>query len=95
MNPYLSRLMGAAAPQMPQGYPMARHMMPQGVNPLERAMMIRQAMMNPLAFIKSKFPDIPDQISGDPNQILDYIQRTRGISNQQVQQVYNTYGQQV
>lgn len=85
MNPYLERL-GGMMPQ-PVQQPLAAPM-----NPMQRVMMVRQAMMNPLAFIKQRFPDIPDQISGDPNQILNYIQQTRGITDQQVQQVCQNYG---
>ena len=57
-------------------------------NPIQKANYIMQAMRNPAAFIKQQFPDIPDNISNDPNQILNYLQRTRGISNQQIQQLY-------
>ena len=60
-------------------------------NPLQKANFIVQAMRNPAAFVKQAFPDIPDQISNDPGMILNYLQQTRGITNQQLQQVYNTH----
>lgn len=53
-------------------------------NPMQQVM---QAMQNPAAFIKSRFPDIPDNIQNDPNQIMQYLQRTRNISNNQIQQL--------
>lgn len=88
MNPLYDMLMGGQqAPQQPQ--------MPQPTNamsPFQRIGMIRQAMANPAAFVKQQFPDIPDQIANDPNQILNYLQQTRGISNQQIQQLYGMYG---
>lgn len=58
-------------------------------NPMQ---MVMQAMANPVPFIKNRFPDIPDSIMHDPNQILAYLQRTRGITNQQLQQLPMTYG---
>ena len=60
-------------------------------NPIQRANYIYQAMRNPAAFVKQQFPDIPDNIANDPNQVLGYLQRTRGISNQQLQQILSQY----
>ena len=51
-----------------------------------------QAMRNPAAFIKQRFPDIPDNIINNPDQILSYLQQTRGITDQQIQQLYGMYG---
>ena len=48
---------------------------------------IMQSMQNPAAFVKQQFPDIPDNILNDPNQILHYLQQTRGVSNEQIQQM--------
>ena len=58
-------------------------------NPMQRMNYIMQAMTNPARFVKERFNDIPDQISGDPNQILDYLRRTRGITDEQMQQTIN------
>ena len=49
--------------------------------------MVMQAMRNPVAFVRQAFPDIPDNIQNDPGQILGYLQQTRGISDQQIQQI--------
>lgn len=57
------------------------------MSPFQKFNMIRQIMVNPGAFIKQRFPDIPDQIMNDPNQILNYLQQTRGITNQDIQNV--------
>lgn len=48
---------------------------------------IMQTMQNPVAFVKQQFPDIPDNILNDPDQILQYLQQTRNISNEQIQQL--------
>ena len=58
-------------------------------NPMQRMQMFMQAMMNPAAYIRNQFPDIPAEIQNNPGQILAYLQKTRGISNQQVQQAQN------
>lgn len=56
-------------------------------DPIQRMQYIMQAMQNPAAFVRQAIPDIPHEISNDPNQILTYLQRTRGISNEQIQQI--------
>lgn len=48
---------------------------------------IMQTMQNPMAFVKQQFPDVPDNILNDPNQVLQYLQQTRNISNEQLQQL--------
>lgn len=48
---------------------------------------IMSGMQNPAAFVKQQFPDIPDGMLNDPNQILQYLQQTRNISNDQLQQL--------
>ena len=62
---------------------------PQQMNPLQKMNYIMQAMQNPAAFVRQAFPDIPAQIQNDPNQILQYLQQTRHISNQQIQDLIN------
>jgi len=59
------------------------------INPMQKVAYIMQAMTNPAAFVKNVFPDIPDQIQNNPNQILQYLQRTRGITQQDIQNAQN------
>lgn len=59
----------------------------QFLNPFQRVQQVMSVMNNPIAFLKQKFPDIPDEIMNDPNQIMQYLQRTRGITDQDIQQV--------
>ena len=56
------------------------------LNSVQKFRYVLQAMQNPAMFIKQSFPDIPDQIMNDPSQILSYLQKTRGISNNQLQE---------
>ena len=60
---------------------------PQFMNPAQKVAYVMQAMRNPAAFVKQQFPDIPDEISNDPDAILNYLQKTRGISSDQIQQL--------
>ena len=83
MNPLYQQLSGGMAPMAQPGFSGG----PQFANPMQKMNYILQAMRNPAAFVKQQFPDIPDQIANDPQQILSYLQRTRGISDQQIQQL--------
>lgn len=56
-------------------------------NPWQKAQFLMQAMRNPAAFVKQHIPDIPENIQNDPNQILQYLQQTRGVTNEQIQQL--------
>lgn len=76
-GPIYDRIMnGMMMPQMP-------------MNPMQRMNLVMQAMQNPAAFVRQKFPDIPDNIANDPGQILQYLQRTRNISDEQLNQTMN------
>lgn len=56
-------------------------------NPLQKVQYITQTLTNPAAFVKQQFPDVPDEILNDSNKVLAYLQQSRGISNQQLQQM--------
>lgn len=88
MNPLFQQMMGSA---MQQQTPAPSNMN----NPIQRINYIRQAMANPAMFVKQRFPDIPDQILNNPEQILIYLQKTRGITNQDLQNLYQNYGGQL
>lgn len=80
MNPLYQMLMGGQQrPQM--GF----------ATPIQKANAIMQALQNPAQFVRQQFPDIPEDISNDPNQILRYIQQTRNISNDQLGQIMNQF----
>ena len=88
-NPLYQQFFGGGAPiqgtspsfQAPQAP------MNMGMNPMQMMMAAMQAMVNPIAFIKQRFPDIPMNIQNDSNQVFQYLQQTRGpVSEQQIQQ---------
>lgn len=61
----------------------------QPMNPMQKIQYMMQAMRDPAAFVRQAFPDIPPEIQNNPNQILQYLQQTRHISNQQIQNLIN------
>jgi len=58
---------------------------------MQRIGMAMAAMRNPAAFVKQQFPDVPDSMLNNPQQILGYLQQTRGIGNDQIQQILGQY----
>ena len=63
-------------------------------NPMQFMVNLMKAMMNPAAFVKQNFPDIPDNIQNDPNQVFNYLQQTRPqVSDQQIREAQQTAGQ--
>lgn len=85
-NPLYEMMMGRPAGQVPQTAP-APSFAPSFQNPMQKMQFVMQAMQNPAAFVKQAFPDIPEGIQNDPSQILQYLQQTRGITDQQIQQI--------
>lgn len=83
MNPLYQQMMGMGGAM---GQPMALPSM-NPMNPMQRMQMVMSAMQNPAAFLKQKFPDIPDQYLHNPNLIMQYLQQTRGITEQDIQNV--------
>lgn len=59
------------------------------VNPMQRMQQVMQAMQNPVGYLMQKFPDIPAYMQNNPNLILQYLQQTRNISNEQIQNIIN------
>ena len=62
---------------------------PQSMNPFQKMQAVMQAMQNPFGYLKQRFPDIPDSMQNNPNQIFQYLQQTRNISNNQIQNTLN------
>lgn len=86
MNNWYKRINQASGTPSPQKSGMTFQ------NPLQRMQYVMEAMRNPAAFVKEQFPDIPENIRNNPNEILRYLQRTRGISDQQIQQISGMNG---
>lgn len=87
MNPLFNMLMQQQSiSQQSQQMPMMSGG-PHFQNPIQKMNYIMQAMRNPAAFVKQAIPDLPNEIANDPNRILQYLQQTRGVTNEQIQQI--------
>lgn len=71
--------------------PMNRPMNSTAANPMQRMNQVMQAMRNPVPVILQAFPDIPAYMQNSPEQMLQYIKQTRGISDQQIQNIFNPF----
>lgn len=83
-NPLYNMLTGGIASQQQPSFLTNRTNIPSG-----RLSMLLQALNNPVAFIRNAFPDIPENMMNDPNQILQYLQQTRGIPDYEIQRLIN------
>ena len=83
-NPLYQQLIGGVPQQAPAQQPMSGG--PQFANPMQKMNYILQAMRNPAAFVRQAIPDLPNEIANDPNQILQYLRQTRGVTDAQIQQ---------
>lgn len=81
-NPLYQMVNGGGMSQTRQPIPYQQQM-----NPIQQANAIYQAMRNPPAFVRQAIPDLPPEIANDPNRILQYLQQTRGITNEQINQI--------
>lgn len=76
-NPLYQQLVGQQAPVFQ--------------NPIQKVNYILQTLTNPAAFVRQQFPDVPENISNNPQAILQYLQQTRGITNQQIQNLIGRF----
>ena len=59
------------------------------LSPMNKISAVMQAMNNPAQFVKKAFPDIPEYMQNNPQQILQYLQQTRNIPNETIQKLTN------
>lgn len=71
------------------GIPQPQQQSSAPMNPFQKAQMVMQAMTNPAAFMKKVYPDIPNEIMNDPNRVMQYLQQTRGITQQDIANTEN------
>lgn len=91
MNPLYQQQILRGVIQQPQRTP-PYGSVPAFNNPiLNAANYIFQTLRNPATFAKQQFPDIPDSMMNNPEEILGYLQQTRGIDNNQLQQILGRY----
>ena len=71
------------------GVPQSQQQSSAPMNPFQKAQMVMQAMTNPAAFMKKMYPDIPNEIMNDPNRVMQYMQQTRGSTQNDIANVEN------
>lgn len=92
-NPLYQQLFGGAPMQGTSPNFLTQQMAPRQ-NPMQMMASFMKAMMNPAAFVRQCFPDIPQNIANDSNQVFNYLQQTRPqVSQQQIQEAQQTAGQ--
>lgn len=62
----------------------------QGV--MQRARQIAQSFQNPAQMVRQYFPDAPESISGDPEQLIGWLQQTGRVNPQMVQMARQMMG---
>lgn len=62
-------------------------------SPAEKMQAVMQAMQNPFGYLHQVFPDIPASMANNPMQIMQYLQRTRNISQQDIRSTANQISQ--
>lgn len=94
MNPLFKALTGGMASpvqnpiQMPGG-PLGAF---QGV--LGRARQLAGMFQNPQQLVQQYFPDAPAEVSGDPEQLIGWLQQTGRVNPQMVQMARQMMGRQ-
>jgi len=88
MNPFYNGLMNGFQ-QPPHNQVSTQLPVPPApvMNPIQQANAIMQAMRDPVGFVRQMIPDLPKEISNDPNKILQYMHDHMGFTNEQIQQV--------
>lgn len=86
MNPLYNMLVGQAPTQSYQ----QSYQQPTFQNPVQKANYIMQAMTNPAAFVRQAIPNLPPEISNNPNQILQWMQQNGMVTQQDIQNAANS-----
>ena len=61
-------------------------------NVLQRAMQLAQSFRNPQQLVQQFFPDAPAEVSGNPEQLIGWLQQTGRVNPQMVQMARNMMG---
>mgnify|MGYP006988837141 CR=1 FL=1 len=76
-----------------QGVPAAsQNGVTQFVSAMQQVNQIMRGAPNPAMLAKQYFPDIPDEYLNNPEQVLAYIQQSRGIDSNAIQQLRQMMG---
>lgn len=96
MNPLFQALMGSSGlPGRNGGQPAAPAMggpfgAVQGV--MQRARQIAQSFQNPQQMVQQFFPDAPEEMRNDPEQLVGWLQQTGKVNPQMIQMARSMMG---
>lgn len=91
MNPFQA-IMGGMAPQTPQmGAAPAAPAMPMG-GIWGQVQQMANSFQNPQQLVQRYFPDAPSEVSGDPGQLLQWMQQTGKVNPQMIQMARQMMG---
>ena len=82
-NPWYNKVNGSGT-AMPTPNPMAQ------ANPMNVMGQIAQAMRNPQAFAMQAFSDVPREMWNNPEQALQHIMQTRGLTQADIQNMISS-----
>lgn len=96
MKPHVQQILGANTLPVIQDVQSA---VPQMNGPIgafngvfQRAQQLAQSFRNPQALVQNFFPDAPQEISGDPDRLLTWMQQTGKVNPQLVQMARQMMG---
>ena len=81
-NPWYDRVNGLGTVMQA---PYNQQPMQANTNPMMLMGQIANAMRNPMAFAMNAFQDVPRELWSNPERALEYIQRTRNLSQADIQ----------
>ena len=92
MNP-VKAIMGGLSPMQNPAQNIPPMPMNAGINGiLGRAQQLAGMFRNPQELVQRFFPDAPTEVSGDPEQLLGWMQQTGRVNPQMVQMVRGMLG---
>ena len=95
MNPFQA-IMGGSAPMQATAGQMGQPMMGGPIGMLQGAIQMAQQLagrfQNPQQMVQQYFPDAPEEIRNDPNQLLGWLQQTGKVTPQMVQMARQAAG---
>lgn len=96
MNPLFQMLTGSSTPVQSAGRQIAQPTVngPFGAlqSVIQRANQLAGSLQNPQQMVKQYFPDAPAEVSGDPEQLIGWLQQTGRVTPQMVQMARQMMG---
>lgn len=96
MNPLFQSLMGAGTASKVTGgqssIPVQTGLFGANNGVFQRMQQLAQIMQNPQKLVQQYFPDAPAEVSGDPEQLIGWLQQTGRVNPQAIQMARQMMG---